>query len=362
MTLIRILIPGHGDPDVLTVDEVAPPSPGPGQVRVNVDAVGVNFADVMIRMGLYPDAGSLPLVPGFEAAGEIDAVGEGVDRVRIGERVVALMKQGAYAESILVGSDFALALPEELDPVRAAALPVNGLTAYQVLEVMAPPRSGETVLVHGAAGGVGTLAVQLARRRGAVVLGSASPSKHGFLRTLGVTTTFDSQRPRFADLVKAATGGHGADVVLEPRHGRWILESYKAAAPAGRIVMHGFAAAARGKTGSRWSALRTVLEAPWLRINPISLMNDNKALMGINLGRMWSESDRLLAWLGELLELAATNEIAPVIDRVLPLENAAVAHHRLQDRTNVGKIVLVTRRFRESGAAGWTVHDGGSDG
>ncbi len=355
----RIVISRHGEPDVLSRETTLDPDPGPGQVRVRVDAVGVNFADVMIRMGLYPDAGALPLVPGFEASGTIDAVGEGVDPSRVGESVVALMKQGAYAEALVVRSDFALAIPEGLDPVTAAALPVNGLTAYQILEVMAPPRPGETVLVHGAAGGVGTLAVQLAQRRGATVMGSASPAKHEFLRSLGVATVFDSRKRNFAATVKAATNGHGADVVLEPRHGRWILESYKAAAPAGRIVMHGFAAAASGKKGSRWAALRTVLEAPWLQVNPISLMNDNKALMGINLGRMWSESDRLLTWLSELLAMAATGAITPVIDRVLPLEKAALAHHRLQDRANVGKIVLVTRRFRDAGSAGWDVHEEG---
>ena len=356
----RILIPKFGEPEVLIRDTAPDPEPGPGCVRVRVDAVGVNFADVMIRMGLYPDAPDTPLTPGFEAAGEIDAVGAGVDAARIGQRVVTVMQHGGYAEAVVAPSEFALVVPEGLDPVTAAALPVNGLTAYQMLEVMAPPRPGEAVLVHGAAGGVGTLAVQMARRRGAVVLGSASPSKHAFLKELGVETVFDSRQRRFAATVKAATGGRGADVVLEPRHGRWIHESYKAAAPAGRIVMHGFAAAADGKKGSKWAALRTVIEAPWLRVNPISLMNDNKALMGINLGRMWAVSDRLLAWLDDVLGMAAAGDIAPVIDRVMPLEDAAAAHHRLQDRANVGKIVLVTERFRESGAAGRDVHEQGS--
>ena len=358
MIVEQVVIARHGLPEVLETRTAPDPEPAAGEVRVRVDAVGVNFADVMMRMGLYPDAPPPPYAPGFEAAGEIDAVGEGVDPARVGERVVALQLRGGYADTVTVPSDFAVTVPDALDPVVAAALPVNGLTAWPMLEVMAPPSPGETVLVHGAAGGVGTLAVQMARRRGACVIGSASASKHDFLKQQGVEMALDSRRRRFAATVQAATGGRGADVVLEPRHGGWISESYKAAAPAGRVVLYGFASAASSKTASRWSAVRTVLAAPWLRINPISLMNDNKALMGVNLGRMWGESERLVGWLSGVLDLAAEGAIAPVIDRVMPLEDAARAHHRLQDRANTGKIVLVTRRYREAGAGGHDVDTG----
>jgi len=349
---LRLVLPGTGAPEVFQVRDEAAPSPAPGEVRVRVDAAGVNFADVMMRLGLYPDAPPFPLTPGYEAAGTVDAVGDGVSADRLGEPVVALARHGCYAEHVCVPAAFAVRRPHGVGALQGAALAVNWLTAYQMLEVMAPPRAGETVLVHGAAGGVGLAAVRLAQRRGARVIGSASPGKHAALREAGVVSAFPSDQKRFAGTVRAATGGRGADVVLEPRHGRWIGESYRAAAPCGRVVLHGFAAAATGKRASRWGALRTLAGVPWLSINPISLMNDNKALMGVNLARMWEESDRLLGWLAELLELLAAGEIASRIDRVHRLEDAAAAHHRLQDRGNIGKVLLATPDFVARGAEG----------
>lgn len=354
---LRLWIPSSGPPEVFRAERGDRPDPGTGEVRVRVDAAGVNFADVMIRMGLYPDAPPFPMVPGYEAAGAIDAVGPEVDPGRVGEPVIALARSGCYAESVCVPAEFALRRPEGVGALQGAALAVNWLTAYQMLEVMAPPAPGGTVLIHGAGGGVGLAAARLARRRGARVLGSASPAKHDLLRELGVEPLLDSRQRRFAGTVRAATGGRGADVVLEPRHGGWILESYRAAAPTGRVVLHGFAGAAQGRGGSRWAALRTLAAAPWLRINPVSLMNDNKALMGVNLGRMWADSDLLLDWLRRLLDLLASGEIASRVDRVYPLAEAEAAHRRLQERANVGKVLLVTEDFVARGAEGATIGD-----
>ena len=337
----QVWIPRRGGPEVLEVRRGDDPTPGPGEVRIRVAFAGVNFADVMIRMGLYPDAPPLPLVPGYEAAGTVDAVGDGLEADRwVGRRVVAVVPRGGYADVLCADPALVFPLPDGLPLETAAALPVNGLTAWQMLGVMAPPREGDTVVVHGAAGGVGTLALQLARRAGARVIGSASPSKHAWLRELGVDVCLDSRRGRYADLVRELTGGRGADIVLEPRHGSWIWESYRSLAPTGRLVLFGFAAAARGLRGSPLAALWTLLRVPWLRINPISLMNDNRGIMGVNLGRLWHDTARLGGWLRHLLDLAARGELVPRIDTVLPLERAAEAHLRLQQRRNRGKILL----------------------
>ena len=336
----QVRIPRTGAPEVMEIRETADPRPGPGAVRLRVDACGVNFADVMIRLGLYPDAPDLPLVPGYEAAGVIDAVGEGVDPARVGERAVGFCTGGGYADVLVLPERDAFALPDGVSTTIAAALPVNYVTAYQMLEVMAPPAEEETVLIHGAAGGVGLAAVQLARRRGARVLGSASPAKHALLRAWGVDACLDSRASRFAADVRAITGGRGVDVVLEPRHGRWIRESYAALAPAGRLVLFGFSDAARSIRGGRLDALRTLFGVPWLTVNPIRLMNDNKAVMGVNLGRMWRERDRVAAWLRRLLDWAADGTVAPRVDRIYPLADAARAHRRLQTRRNVGKVLL----------------------
>lgn len=339
----RLWITGRGDVDVLVLREEPTPAPGPGEVLVHVEAAGVNFADVMIRTGLYPDAPPPPMVPGYEIAGVIGATGEGVDPARVGEPVLGFCRFGGYTDAIVLPAAAVFPRPAGLDAVTAAAIPVNFLTAWQMLEVMAPVRAGDRVLIHGAAGGVGTAAVQLAQRRGARVLGSASPAKHPFLMESGLEAVFDSRRKRFAASVRAATGGAGCDVILEPRHGAWIGESYKALAATGRLVLFGFADAAASRRGSKLAALKTLAQVPWLRINPVSLMNDNRGVLGVNLGRLWNEQARVAGWMRDILAAVAAGELSPHVDSVVPLQEAGRAHARLQDRLNTGKIVLDCR-------------------
>ncbi len=337
----------RGGPDVLMLREVPDPQPRAGEVRVRTALAGVNFADLMMRFGLYPDAPTPPCVPGYEVAGVIDAVGDDVPAERLGERVVALCRFGGYSECVCVPARQALAVPDGVDDVAAAALPVAYLTAYMMLRVLAPVRPGDRVLVHGAAGGVGQAACQLVHLAGGEVLASASPAKHERLQREGARMVFDSRARHFATAVRAATAGHGCDIALEPRHGRWIMESYRSLGEGGRLVLHGFASAATSRPGTL-SALRTLAQVPWLRLNPLALMNDNRAVAGVNLGRMWERGDLLEAWLGELLQLLADGAIAPTIDRVVPAGEAPSAHRRLQERLNVGKVLL---DFRSGGDA-----------
>jgi NADPH:quinone reductase-like Zn-dependent oxidoreductase len=237
-------------------------------------------------------------------------------------------------------------LPDGIDPVTAAALPVNYLTAWQMVKVMAPAGPGDIVLIHSAAGGVGQAVVQLCLAAGAEVLGSASPGKHDLLREQGVAHVFDSRERRFAAGVQGVTGGRGADIVLEPRSGPWIMESYRALAKCGRLVLFGFSHAARGKGSGTWSALRTLAGVPWWQLNPIRLMNDNKSVAGVNLGRMWDQAERTRTWSEQLLALLEQGAIAPRIDSVLPFSAAGQAHQRLEQRLNVGKVVLVPEEGR----------------
>ncbi len=338
----QVEITRKGPPEVLTRRGVPEPQPGPGNVRILVSAAGVNFADLMMRLGLYPDAPSLPAVPGYEVAGVIDAVGHGVSARRVGERVIALTHFGGYSEAVCVPSQQAYPCPAGVPADVAAALPVNYLTAYQMLLVMARVGPRDSVLVHGAAGGVGLAAVEICRLCGARTLGTASPAKHDFLRERGVEAVFDSRQEEFAAAVRAATGGRGVDVVLEPRHGRWIMESYRALAKAGRLILFGFASAAPGKNVSPLAVARTLGRVPWFALNPIRLMNDNKSVGGVNLGRMWDQQDRVSSWMAELLEWLAAGRIAPRVDRVFSFAEAAAAHHYLHDRRNLGKVVLGT--------------------
>jgi len=340
----QVWMKSKGEVDVFEVLEMPRPEPGPGQVRIRVEAAGVNFADVMMRRGLYPDAPKLPAVAGYEVAGEVDAFGDGVAKELTGAPVVAMCRFGGYSEFVCLPQRQVWPLPEGISPVIAAALPVNYLTAWQMVRVMAPVTAGDLVLIHSAAGGVGQAVIQLCRLAGARVIGSASPVKHDGLREQGLEHIFDSLRPDFAREVLEVTQGRGVDVALEPRHGRWIMESYRSLAKCGRLVLFGFSSAAVGKRSGTLSALRTLAGVPWLRMNPIRLMNDNKSVAGVNLGRMWDQQERTSAWMGELLALLADGRIAPVIDTVYDFAEAGKAHRRLEDRMNVGKVILVPRK------------------
>ena len=335
----QIVTTRRGGPEVLEVRIAPVPEPGSGEVRVRTALAGVNFADVMVRLGLYPDAPSLPAVLGYELSGVIDAVGEGVPETRLGERVVALCDFGGSSEQVCLPAGRVFPVPDGVSLEAAAALPVNYLTSFIMLRVLAPVQPGDRVLVHSAAGGVGQAASQLVRLAGGEVLASASPLKHDLLREQGCTLVFDSRERSFARRVREATGGRGCDIALEPRHGRWIMESYRALGKGGRLVLHGFASAAEGRAGVA-GALRTLAQVPWLTLNPVRLMNDNKAVAGVNLGRMWDQFDRFEVWMRQLLGWLQAGDLAPTIDRIYPAEEAGAAHLRLQQRQNIGKVLL----------------------
>src|SRR5437762_8894007 len=182
----QIVIARYGAPEVLEPREAPTPVPAEGEVRIAVRAAGVNFADVLGRIGLYPDAPKLPFVAGYEVAGRVDAVGSGVTRIAVGDRVVALTRFGGYATEVVVPASYVFPFHPELSDAEAAALPVNYLTALLALYRLANVMAGETVLVHGAGGGVGIAAIQLARLRRATIIGTASSSKHEALRSFGV--------------------------------------------------------------------------------------------------------------------------------------------------------------------------------
>jgi len=339
----QIVTARRGGPEVLEVREAMTPEPGVGEVRIDVALAGVNFADVMVRLGLYPDAPSLPAVLGYEVSGTIGAVGGGVPASRVGERVTAICQFGGYSEQVCVPATQAFPLPDGVGLEAAAALPVNYLTSFIMLRVLCHVNPGERVLVHSAAGGVGHAARQLVRLAGGEVVASASPAKHELLRREGCLAVFDSRQEHFAGLVRAATDGRGCDVVLEPRHGRWIMESYRSLNKGGRLILHGFSSAAEGGGGTL-GALRTLVRVPWLQLNPLRLMNDNRAVAGVNLGRLWDQLDRLDGWMRQLLGWLAAGDLEPRIDRVYPCDEAGAAHSRLQQRANVGKVLLDFRQ------------------
>jgi len=334
----QVVIPRHGRPDVLEVREAPDPTPGEGEVRIAVRTAGVNFADVLARMGLYPDAPKPPVVVGYEVAGVVDLVGAGVTRVHPGDRVMALTRFGGYATRVVAPAGLVFPVPDGVSDAEAAALPVNYLTALVALYKIANVAAGETVLIHGAAGGVGIAATQLAHLRRATIIGTASAAKHDALRAFGVRHAIDYRVADVAREVMAFTEGRGVDVVLDPIGGRSFATSYRLLAPLGRLVLYGVSAVAPGERRNWWQVARAVIAMPAFR--PLSLMAHNRGVFGLNLGHLWGEQRQLGAGMQMLLQELESGRLRPVIAKTFPLERADEAHRFLQSRVSVGKVVL----------------------
>jgi NADPH:quinone reductase-like Zn-dependent oxidoreductase len=332
-----VWIPKAGPPEVLEVRESADPSPRAGQVLIRVRAAGVNFADVSARLGFYPDAPPFPCVVGYEVAGVVEQAPE-VSGIAPGQRVVALTRFGGYAEAVAVPAAQVFPLPDALSFEQGAAIPVNYLTAVLLLRHFGNVKAGERVLVHAAAGGVGMAAIQLCRLAGAEVIGTASASKHAVLKDAGVAHTIDYRTEDFEAAVRRITGGHGVDIVLDATGA--FRKSYRCLAPLGRLLCFGFSTAATGMTPNRLAAIPKLLAIPFF--HPVQLMNANKAVIGVNLGHLWEQIDLLRREMLALLVDAEAGRIAPVISQTFPLTDAAAAHRYMQERRNVGKVLLTS--------------------
>jgi NADPH:quinone reductase-like Zn-dependent oxidoreductase len=309
-------------------------------VRIGVRAAGLNFAEVMARQGLYPDAPKLPCVVGYEVAGVVDAVGPDVDEATVGRRVLALVRFGGHAELVCAPTAQVVELPETLGFEEAAAIPVNYLTAFHMLFRVANVRSGQRVLVHMAAGGVGIAVLQLCRTvPGVTTFGTASAAKHEVLRAEGCTHPIDHRTEDYVTTVLDLTGGEGVDVVLDPLGGRDWRRGMRLLRPVGHLIAYGFANLTGGERRNLARLARQVSGVPLL--TPLGLMDRNHSVSGVNLGHLWDRSDLLREELDAIIELWRSGAVEPRIDGVYPFERAAEAHQRLTQRRNVGKVVLV---------------------
>jgi NADPH:quinone reductase-like Zn-dependent oxidoreductase len=330
-----VVITKHGDPSVLEVQERPdPPPPAAGQVRVSVRAAGVNFADHLARVGLYPDAPKTPCVVGYEVAGTIEAVGDGVDPARVGERVLAGTRFGGYAEIVNVAAADTVSLPESLSFEQGAAIPVNYATAWAALHGYGSLRAGERVLVHAAAGGVGIAALQLAKAAGAEVHGTASPGKHRRLAELGIDRAIDYRRDGWWE------GLQPYDIVLDALGGTSLRRSLELLRPGGRLVAYGLS---NMQQGERRSLLRAAPQAlAMLRgFNLIKQMEESKTVIGLNMLRLWDDRGTLEPWIEPLATALADGTASPLVHAAVPFDKAPEAHRILAARENVGKVVLV---------------------
>jgi NADPH:quinone reductase-like Zn-dependent oxidoreductase len=334
----QVWIPKIGEPDVLEVREAPDPVPAPGEVRVRVAASGINFADILARMGLYPDAPKLPAVVGYEVAGVVDATGADVDGLKDGDRVVAMTHFGGYSDVVCAPHATVRRLPENIDFAGGASIPVNYLTAWLMLVRLGAVRAGERVLVHACAGGVGLAAVQICRLFGAEVIGTASAAKHERLRQMGVSHCIDYRTQDFEEEVADLTGGKGVDIALDAVGGVSFAKSYRCLDSFGRLFVFGASSLAPSTRRRLGAALLGLWRMP--KFKPLSLMSFNRGVFGVNLGHLWHRGEEMTAMLDEILGHFANGTFKPVVDRTFPFAEAAAAHRYIQDRKNFGKVVL----------------------
>lgn len=338
-----VVLTGTGGYDVLQVQERPDPAVGPGEVRIAVKAAGINFADTMARVGLYPDAPKPPCVLGYEVAGEIESLGDGVTDHRVGDRVIAGTRFGGQAELIAVPADQALPLPDELSFEQGAAFPVNYGTAYAALVMMGSLREGNRVLIHAAGGGVGISATQIARNAGAEILGTASPSKHEAIRAQGVAHAIDYRSQDFEAETMRITGGEGVDLIIDALGPSSFRKDYRLLRPGGRLIMYGLSE--NSKEGKRdipltlksLAAMPTAT-MPWWK--SLLVMNENKGVFGLNMLKWWDAEGNLDRVVDPLMADLEAGRLQPVVAEAFSFDRAGDAHKFIAERRNVGKVVL----------------------
>jgi NADPH:quinone reductase-like Zn-dependent oxidoreductase len=329
---LRVVITAHGGPEVLKLIEEALPDPGPSQVRVKILAAGVAYADVLMRHGLYPGIPPFPFAPGYDIVGDIDALGTGVTQFTIGQRVAALTMIGGYAQYTLVPAAHLVPVPAQLDTAEVVSLVLNYVTAYQMLHRFANLREGQRLLVHGAAGGVGTAALQLGKIAGLVMFGTASKPKHELVSSLGATP-IDYRSENFVERI-AQLAPAGVDCVLDPIGGKHWLASYRCLRAGGTLACYGASSAVT--EGKLSAGLGFAL------LGLLKLVPDGKRAFWYNIKTLrdshpdWFREDLL-----KLCELLAERKIQPVIAALLPLREAARANEMLERAQFSGKIVLL---------------------
>jgi NADPH:quinone reductase-like Zn-dependent oxidoreductase len=334
-----VLIEKTGGPETLALRDLPEPSLGPGRLRVRVRAAGVNFADIQARVGLYPDAPSLPFVPGYEFAGDVEEVGEGVEGLAPGDRVMGGTRFGGYAEIVVSRESDVFPLPEDWSYEEGAAFPVVYSTAYAALVSFGGLRSGERVLIQAAAGGVGIAATQIAGLLGAEIYGTASASKHDAIRGFGVDHPIDYHEHDFADEVRRISGEDSPlDLIMDAIGGKSWRDGYKLLRAGGRLVAFGASSVVTGDKRNYLRAAKALVRMPIFP--PVKLASDSKSIIGLNMLRLWDARGSIEEYAEPLVQWVEQGLLRPVVAETFPLERAADAHRFVQERKNVGKVVL----------------------
>ena len=335
-----VFITRHGPPSVLQLQSSSLSDPRQHEVQVEIKYSGINFADIMSRIGIYTTRLKPPYILGMEIAGVVIKTGADEFNSMLGKTVVGICKSGGYSTHVNVPAEQLFIIEEKWLSV-AASIPVNYLTAYFMMLHQGSLKKDETILIHGIGGGVGIAALQIAQKIGATIIGTASLGKHAKIKELGVDNLIDYRNEKFYEKVMDITGGRGVDLVLDPLGGKELANSYKCLAEFGRVGVYGFSSAVTGLKRSYIKILPKFLQMP--RFNPRHLMMKNQGAFGFHLGMIRQRKDLVQRYGKILFEWLEERSINPVIACLFELENAEDAHQYIADRKNIGKVLLKSK-------------------
>ena len=327
-----------GGPEVLQVKDFDLPEPKDNQVQIKTHFAGINFAEIMTRMGLYPGAPKPPSPIGGEASGVIEKIGSNVTGFNKGDAVMAFAPFNSYSSHINIDQNMLFNLPENFTMQQGAAFPVIYLTAYMMMFDLGNLKKDEIFFIQGAGGGVGTAAIQLAKSAGAKIIGTSSKWKHERLKEMGVDYCVDYTTENVKEKIMNYTDGYGVDLIIDPVGGKQWAESYKTLAPMGKLIVYGNQNLVRGKTRSFIALIKEYFSMP--KIKPFEMIGYNKSVMGYHLGRLKGAEHKVKRSMLALQAMIDDSNIKPVIDSIFPFDEASQAHQHIQDRKNFGKVLL----------------------
>ena len=334
---VRVIIQKAGGVSAITTEPMQAPPPKEGEVRIKVAYAGINFADLLMRLGFYQPRPPFPFTPGYEVSGVVDALGKGVTGLEVGQKVVAAMRNGGQASFVLSPVDRVISLPDGISLQAAASTPVTYMTAHHMLHHLGHLRPEDKVLVHGGAGGVGTAALQLCKWAGVEqVWATSSKGKHHIIEQYGARP-IDRHNEDFEGIIKAETDGSGVDHILDPIGGDHLRRSLSCLAEGGRLYTYGMSAAAPSGKRSLLKALFALRRTP--KFDALRLMTRNRAVFGVHMGT-WSNEAVMHEQLARIVEGIQTGHLEPIVDRVFDAKDVQEAHQYIHDAKNIGKVLL----------------------